>query len=1545
MKGTVLGRSRLSSGVMLLFLMPILCAAAVDEAEQETSPSAELPTDEPTPSRVPYQRLTPSFRSDDLRTPMWMLQDQGGNRGPSWQNERVDSFSPFFVVNLGTSDLRDVERLLSLVDLRLVEVRGPAQVVGYGHPSSLGHGEIEGIQSIRSLTLDERIHSSLDDLGEMKKMVEGIVVHDDVLSLFSEVHNRHSLLEKMLYEDVLFVHLVEHLEPSNANTSTSIHIDQVQSLNPAGLSGAGQTVSIADGGIDSDHPGIVNSIAILSSNFGPDSSSLDRWTGHGTHVGGTIVGDSAIEPDAAGLAPDATLVFFQIEHDQTGTLSPTWNPIDMLIYDAHSYGSRLHLNPWASTDMPGSYLSDARSLDSGTAQKRDMLLIASAGNDLSSPSSTSLAKNALTVGLAGASVPFSSYPDDGSIKPDVVAPGTDVCSARSEDLQGVYQACGTSTHSDGSSAHSLMTGSSMSSAATAASAALLRQYLVDVQQISQPSGALMKAALIHGAEPTGSATVPNPAEGWGMINLEQSLSPTDSDGALDIWFDDGRTLAPGSSSVYSFSLADARDLEVTLVWTDGAGSVTANASVPRLVNDLDLIVTGPGSTYLGNHFSNGQSVTGGTGDVTNVVERIMIGDAASGEWTIRVANRAGSDSDYAIVISGAGTDLNKADLMITSDDIAAYPAAPRVEQVTVLQASWRNIGTASSGSYEVLVEDLTTATEIKRQTFPPLAAGSLASLSTETRFTTVGQHLLRVTLDTTGLVAEPLDASGSEFSDNTIDLSIEVSSEGVRFEVLDDSGMVISDPVAESARLNINYHPTSGGQFDIPLQVVNEGTESEQFLLEIDEVLKIRDNGVMDRAMGGWRAQTVEGYTQFNLGPTTLSNNTTAFTLRIEDTTVDLNADPPSYMSEGRYRVDLRVLSETMPSVIDVRTIHFTILRYDDVAAYQNRPNIEADPGEAGEFSLSLRNEGNAKVDLRVNCASDRGWVVDLTTDASVTSSIDLPSLAVSIPHIVLGTVTVPDVVEGYPASGETSTISCQVVHQGNSTIEADLNYTLTVGSLTRYSTMLRIGDVDYSPGAWSADPIPITSGGMIEAMISVMNRGNQPVQIELNGTIDQRTWSLDGGSQFTSDVVTVPPSSNTLVNLSIMASSTALEADQAVLVIKVVGPYEKEEGGVDILVQQTQTFNPEFIVSTLKSLSLTFSEESLTCAPATSGTVKALLQNDGNLPLNDIQLNLDQDYIDQGWVRSFDLIERPPSTLSPFSSKEVTMYLRPPSGLTPKSLIIPFTFSGRYSGEELSTTTNLPVDVAEGAVFDVELESDERLRVSPVDGVVVNLSITNVGNFPGTPSIGYDDVEGVTIEVLSSPLSIPPTESALISMRFTPLAELQATSILIWVSGPEIEDVQLTNQSAELKITGGSAPYIEKSSESALATPRNAAILAVVVVSILVFVIMSMRSDDDEGEQIIETSLQMSGSEDRRRSMTDTGESLTMSSGGVVSQAEIQAALHSAKSLPPPPPAGDSGGAFPPAGLPPTGLPPGLPPGPSGLPGGLPPPPPPDKV
>ena len=43
-----------------------------------------------------------------------------------------------------------------------------------------------------------------------------------------------------------------------------------------------------------------------------------------------------------------------------------------------------------------------------------------------------------------------------------------------------------------------------------------------------------------------------------------------------------------------------------------------------LVNDLDLTVTGPGGTYLGNVFAEGVSQTGGEADRRNNVEQVLI---------------------------------------------------------------------------------------------------------------------------------------------------------------------------------------------------------------------------------------------------------------------------------------------------------------------------------------------------------------------------------------------------------------------------------------------------------------------------------------------------------------------------------------------------------------------------------------------------------------------------------------------------------------------------------------------------------------------------------------------------------------------------------------------------------------------------------------------------------------------------------------------------------------------------------------------------------
>ncbi len=78
--------------------------------------------------------------------------------------------------------------------------------------------------------------------------------------------------------------------------------------------------------------------------------------------------------------------------------------------------------------------------------------------------------------------------DDGRIKPEVVAPGTNIKSCRSRDA-------GSSTDP-----YTFKTGTSMACPITAGAAILVRQFLIEVHS-HQPSAALIKAMLINGATP------------------------------------------------------------------------------------------------------------------------------------------------------------------------------------------------------------------------------------------------------------------------------------------------------------------------------------------------------------------------------------------------------------------------------------------------------------------------------------------------------------------------------------------------------------------------------------------------------------------------------------------------------------------------------------------------------------------------------------------------------------------------------------------------------------------------------------------------------------------------------------------------------------------------------------------------------------------------------------------------------------------------------------------------------------------------------------
>jgi len=171
------------------------------------------------------------------------------------------------------------------------------------------------------------------------------------------------------------------------------------------------------------------------------------------------------------------------------------------------------------------------------------------------------------------------------IKPDVVAPGSIVLSAHSHkaprntsfgvypDPKWFYEA-----------------GTSMATPLVAGCVAVIRQTLV-AHDVPKPTAALIKALLINGAKdlpgqyiPSEAGPSPNNSSGFGLVDLANSIILP---GAQDkAGFLDGRPLTQGEKEEFTINISDdlqgARDLKITLVWSDPPGAY--------LQNDLDLIV-------------------------------------------------------------------------------------------------------------------------------------------------------------------------------------------------------------------------------------------------------------------------------------------------------------------------------------------------------------------------------------------------------------------------------------------------------------------------------------------------------------------------------------------------------------------------------------------------------------------------------------------------------------------------------------------------------------------------------------------------------------------------------------------------------------------------------------------------------------------------------------------------------------------------------------------------------------------------------------------
>ncbi len=447
-----------------------------------------------------------------------------------------------------------------------------------------------------------------------------------------------------------------------------------------GLTGSGQIVGTGDTGVDVDmcffyDPGEGIPGEILNPNqrkilvyhdLAGDGGYDSCWFAHGSHTAGTIAGDNSANLGAYdfndGMAFEAKLVI----QDIGWGCSLTGLPGDLNIYFQQSYddGARMHSNSWGAA-VGGAYTTASQNCDEFMWTHKDFLILFSAGNEgafgIGSPAT---AKNLVTVGATQNAHPgydpenvanFSSQgpTDDGRYKPTIGAPGHYLDSAYGDNNISTFN-CNSQQ----------MSGTSMACPTTAGAAALIRQYFMDGYYPSgsldpgdafTPSAALIKAVLANsGKNMTGfniGGPIPGTGQGWGRILLDDTLFfPGDTKGLVVV--DETTGLNTGQSVVYAYYVNGNNPFEVNLVWTDYPSTPPA---LINLVNDLNLVVTGPSGTFLGNNYSGGESVPGGSADYLNVVENVQINSPQAGTYTITVSafNVPQGPQPYSLVVTGA----------------------------------------------------------------------------------------------------------------------------------------------------------------------------------------------------------------------------------------------------------------------------------------------------------------------------------------------------------------------------------------------------------------------------------------------------------------------------------------------------------------------------------------------------------------------------------------------------------------------------------------------------------------------------------------------------------------------------------------------------------------------------------------------------------------------------------------------------------------------------------------------------------------------------
>ena len=210
---------------------------------------------------------------------------------------------------------------------------------------------------------------------------------------------------------------------------------------------------------------------------------------------------------------------------------------------------------------------------------------------------------------------------DGRQKPDIVGPGTNILAAFSQEpganpLWGKYN-----------DQYTYSGGTSMSTPLVAGGAAIVREVLIKKHGMTDPSGAMVKAVLLHTAvdlypgqygegTPVQELTHrPNNDQGYGRADLTNVAGL----GAGTQLIDNTTGVGTGEQVTIVFNIVKGQNLLANLVYADAPAAPSAASA---LVNNLDMILLTP----------DGQEI--GTRDVKNNHEILEMANLNAGRYTL-----------------------------------------------------------------------------------------------------------------------------------------------------------------------------------------------------------------------------------------------------------------------------------------------------------------------------------------------------------------------------------------------------------------------------------------------------------------------------------------------------------------------------------------------------------------------------------------------------------------------------------------------------------------------------------------------------------------------------------------------------------------------------------------------------------------------------------------------------------------------------------------------------------------------------------------------